>query len=94
MCSSDLFSAALRLGSSLKSWKTQPMLRRSCEMRDGRSREMSRPPTMIVPCVGSISLSNRRIRVDLPEPYAPTMKTNSPLSIWKEMLLRARTFGS
>ena len=32
--------------------------------------------------------------VDLPEPEAPTTKTNSPLSITNETSLSATTFGS
>ena len=36
------------------------------------------------PPVGSTSLSRSRISVDLPEPDAPTTKTNSPLSMTNE----------
>src|SRR5947207_3314992 len=38
----------------------------------------SRPATETWPVVASISLISRRMIVDLPEPLAPTMKTNSP----------------
>ena len=44
---------------------------------------MSRPPMMIFPLVASSSLRRSRTSVVLPEPDAPTMKTNSPLSIPK-----------
>ena len=44
--------------------------------------------------VGSISLSKRRMIVDLPDPEAPTTKTKSPFSITNETSLRATTSGS
>ena len=49
---------------------------------------------MIRPEVGSSSFSSRRMIVDLPEPDAPTTKTNSPLSITNETSESAATFGS
>ena len=49
---------------------------------------------MILPEVGSSSFSTRRTIVDLPEPDAPTMKTNSPLSIANETSRSAFTSGS
>src|SRR6266508_3630502 len=88
------FSAAVRFVSSLKSWKTQPTLRRSIGTFECFSRPRSRPPTRILPAVGSSSLRSRRISVDLPEPDAPTTKTNSPFSITKETSLSASTSGS
>ena len=36
------------------------------------------PATVIEPKVGSYSLISSRTSVDLPEPEAPTMNTNSP----------------
>src|SRR4051812_25522392 len=39
---------------------------------------MSWPATVIVPALGSSSLSSRRMSVDLPEPVEPTRNTNSP----------------
>ena len=39
----------MRFGSSLKSWKTQPMLRRSIGTFERLSRVRSRPPTTILP---------------------------------------------
>ena len=75
---------ALRFGSSLKSWKTQPTLRRSIGTFERLSRPRSRPPTMMRPLVGSSSFRSSRMIVDLPEPDAPTTKTNSPLSITNE----------
>src|SRR5256885_7843525 len=42
----------------------------------------------------SSSFRSRRIIVDLPEPEAPTTKTNSPFSITNETSLSASTFGS
>ena len=87
-------SAAVRFGSSLKSWKTQPTLRRRSGTRDRLSRPRSRPPTMIMPSVGSSSFSSRRTSVDLPEPDAPTMNTNSPFSIRNVTSESATTAGS
>ena len=87
-------SAAVRLGRSLKSWKTQPIWRRSVEIFRCCRRAMSRPPMMIFPLVASSSLRRSRTSVVLPEPDAPTMKTNSPLSIPKLTLSSATTSGS
>src|SRR5581483_3814857 len=42
----------------------------------------------------SISFRRSLMRVDLPEPEAPTMKTNSPFSMTKVTSLRAVTSGS
>ena len=42
-------------------------------------RAMSLPATKMRPCSGVSSLLTRRRNVDLPEPDAPTRKTNSPL---------------
>ncbi len=82
------------MGSSLKSWKTQPMFRRSIGTFERRSRPRSRPPTMIRPEVGSSSFRSSRTIVDFPEPDGPTRKTNSPFSITNEASSRATTFGS
>ena len=84
----------MRFGSSLKSWKTQPTLRRSIGTFECLSRPRSRPPTRMRPEVGSSSFRSRRMIVDLPEPEAPTTKTNSPLSITNETPSSAVTFGS
>src|SRR5579864_5375292 len=87
-------SAALRLGSSLKSWNTHPTFRRSSGTLLCFKRVRSRPPTMMRPVVGSISFRSSLISVDLPEPDAPTMKTNSPFSMTKVTPLSAATSGS
>ena len=42
----------------------------------------------------SSSFSSSRTSVDLPEPEAPTMKTNSPLSMWNVTSRSATTSGS
>src|SRR5215218_9965140 len=70
------------------------MLRRSIGTFDFLSRVRSRPPTTILPSLGSSSFSSNRTSVDLPDPDAPTMKTNSPLSMWKVASSRATTSGS
>ena len=89
-----MFSAAVRFGRSLKSWKTQPTLRRSSGTFERFSRPRSRPPTTMRPREGSISFSSSRITVDFPEPDAPTTNTNSPFSIVKETPSSAVTPGS
>src|SRR5487761_1153620 len=68
------------LGSSRKSWKTQPIRRRSSGIRQVVSRARSLPATWILPSVGRSSLSTSRRNVDLPEPEGPTRKMNSPFS--------------
>ena len=89
-----MFSAAVRFGRSLKSWKTQPRLRRRSGTLEPLSLPRSRPPTMILPRVGSSSFRRSRMTVDLPEPEAPTTKTNSPLSIVNDTPSSAVTPGS
>ena len=79
---------------SLKSWNTQPTLRRSSGTFQRFSRPRSRPPTMMRPVVGSSSFSSSRMIVDLPDPDGPTTNTNSPLSIVNEMWSSAVTSGS
>ena len=61
---------------------------RVLEARRGRGRRRAAGPR-----VGSISLRSSRISVDLPEPEAPTTKTNSPLSIVNETSRSATTSG-
>src|SRR5579885_849 len=70
------------------------MLRRSIGTFERFSRARSRPPTTILPFVGSSSLRSSRTSVDLPEPEAPTTNTNSPLSMWKVTSRSATTSGS
>ena len=89
-----MFSNAVRFGRSLKSWKTQPMFRRSIGTFERLSRPSSRPPTMMRPSVGSSSLIKSLTSVDFPEPDGPTRKTNSPLSMVSESSWSATTFGS
>ena len=52
---------------------------------------MSLPATKMLPSVGSSSLLRRRMKVDLPEPDAPTRKTNSPFWMSTFALRRAWT---
>ena len=66
------------LGSSLKSWKTQPMLRRKNGTFQLGSSPMSLPATNTRPRSGCSSLLSRRMNVDLPDPDGPTKNTNSP----------------
>ena len=89
-----MFSNAERSRSSLKSWKTQPTLRRRSGTFERLSRVRSRPPTMIRPAVGSSSFRRSRMIVDLPEPDGPTTNTNSPFSITNDAPSTATTSGS
>ena len=69
------------------------MFRRSIGTFERLSRARSRPPTTILPLVGSSSFSSSRTSVDLPEPDAPTTKTNSPLSMWNVTSLQRDDVG-
>ena len=83
------FSATVLVGSSRKSWKTHPMVRRSfgtCHLLIVL-RFLSL--TLTTPLVGLSSFSSSRRKVDLPEPDEPMRKTNSPLSICIETSSRA-----
>src|SRR4051794_2606962 len=83
------FCATVRSRSRRKSWKTQPMVRRSlgtCHLLIVFS---VLPLTTIVPEVGVSSLSSNRRNVDFPEPEDPMRKTNSPLSISVDTSSRA-----
>ena len=73
-------SVTVLLGSSRKSWKTVPMLRRRLGTFQLASRLISLPATNTRPCVGRASRSTSRRKVDFPEPDSPTRKTNSPFS--------------
>ena len=74
------FSATVFFSSSRKSWKTQPIVRRSAGTFHRDSRPRSLPATWTRPRVGFSSFSSSRRKVDLPEPDGPMRKTNSPLS--------------
>ena len=66
-----MFSAAVRFGRSLKSWKTQPRFRR----RSGTFEPLSRAEVAAAdddPAGGRLDLlQRRRTSVDLPDPDAP-----------------------
>ena len=85
------FSATVLLDSSLKSWKTQPMLRRRKGTFQLESSPMSLPATKMCPRSGTSSLFSSRMKVDLPEPEGPTRKTNSPFSMLTLASRRAAT---
>ena len=75
------FSETVLFGSSRKSWKTVPIWRRSAGTFQLASRLISLPATYTRPLVGRVSRRISRRKVDLPEPEAPTRKTNSPFSM-------------
>jgi hypothetical protein len=68
-------------GSSRKSWNTVPIWRRMLGIFQECSRFSSRPATYTRPAVGRCSRRISLRKVDLPDPDAPTRKTNSPFSI-------------
>ena len=72
---SSTLAAAVRQGSSAASWNMSAV----------------RPSTSIVPDVGSSSPATSESNVDLPQPEAPTMHTNSPRPTVSEMPSRAST---
>src|SRR3954454_11462676 len=77
-------SYTVRFGSSLKSWNTTPMLRRSRGTFLRGIERSSWPEIRISPSCASISFISRRMQVDLPQPVGPTRKTNSPRPIRSE----------
>src|SRR3984957_7286013 len=83
------FSKTVLFGRSRKSWNTQPMFRRRNGTRNLERSVRSRPASRIRPLSGNSSRSNNRRKVVLPEPEAPTKKTNSPFSISRVMSLSA-----
>ena len=81
-CSANAtFSVTVLLGSSRKSWKTVPIWRRIAGIFQLCSLFSSRPATNTLPLVARCSRRISRRKVDLPEPEAPTRKTNSPFSM-------------
>ena len=66
--------------SSLKSWNTTPIERRSSWIWPGGIAVTLRPPTRIWPCDGSSSRNTSLRKVVLPAPEGPVRKQNSPLS--------------
>src|SRR5689334_4498113 len=78
------FSYAVRLGSSRKSWNTQPICRRNAGMRHERMEVTSRSLTTTLPRLGVTSCRSSLMIVDLPEPEGPMKKTNSPFSMLTE----------
>jgi len=82
-------SAVVR-GSRLNCWKTKPMVRlRSRARSSADMRPMSRPSIARLPLVGVSSPPIRFIMVDLPDPEAPMIATNSPASMSSETPSRA-----
>ena len=73
------------------SWKTQPILRRYIGTKRLFILFKTIPSTSIVPSDGSSSFNKSLIRVDFPEPLSPTIKTNSPSSIFILIFFSAST---
>ena len=83
------FSVTVLFGSNLKSWKTVPIWRRMAGIFQLCSLLSSRPATNTLPVLARCSRRISRKNVDLPDPDAPTRKTNSPLSMSTSMLSSA-----
>ena len=66
--------SAERYVSSVWSWNTRPMLRRTA----ARSRTTSKPATLASPAVGFASVQRILIVVDLPAPFGPRNPNVSP----------------
>ena len=65
-------------GSSLKSWNTIPILRRTFGTWRRLSRARSSPSTTTMPLVASSSRISSFVSVDFPAPDGPTRNTKSP----------------
>lgn len=79
------FCATVRCGSSAKCWNTIAIrslrrVRRSAAPREPRSR----PSTVMLPEVGSMSRFSSRTRVDLPDPDRPMITNSSPSAMSKD----------
>ena len=72
------FSQSVFFGSSLKSWNTVPILRRTRGTIRRLIRARSSPSTTTTPLVATSSRISSRMSVDLPAPDGPTRKTKSP----------------
>ena len=86
------FSATVLFGSSRKSWNTVPIWRRSAGTFQCESLAEVLAGDVDLPRSARSSLSTSRRKVDLPEPDAPTRKTNSPFSISTETSVEGGRF--
>src|SRR5690349_19439801 len=74
-----MFCSAVRVGSRLNAWKTNPMRSRRSTVRSRSFRPVSSTPAIrIEPDVAVSRPASKCIRVDLPEPDGPTIAVNSP----------------
>jgi len=73
------FCSALRYSSSVGSWNTRPMLRRTSSL----ARTTSYPATRAVPAVGWTSVQSILMVVDLPAPFGPRNPNTSPAATSK-----------
>src|SRR3954469_15317953 len=73
------FCSAVRYWSSVGSWNTSPMLRRT----SSRCRTTSKPATVAAPAVGSTRVHSILMVVDLPAPLGPRKPKTSPAATSK-----------
>jgi hypothetical protein len=90
-----MFSAAVRVGSRLKDWKTKPTLSRRSRVSCASVRLLSSvAPIRTEPLVTVSRPATQCIRVDLPEPEGPMIAVNSPRPNSTETSSRATTWVS
>ncbi len=90
-----MFASAVVRGIRLKLWKMKPILRlRTRERSPSSSSRTSTPSSQYQPRLGTSRQPMMFISVDLPEPDAPMMATNSPRATVSETPRRACTSTS
>ena len=90
-----MFSSAVRVGTRLNDWKTNPTWSRRSSVSSLSDRPaMSVSPMWISPELTVSSAARQCMRVDLPEPEGPITAVNSPASTSRETPSSARTWGS
>src|SRR6185369_10106803 len=76
-----MFWRTVSQGNSALCWNTTP--------RSGPGRSTNCPSTRTAPLVGCSNPATRLSSVDLPQPLAPTMATNSLRATWRSIALKA-----
>jgi hypothetical protein len=90
-----MFSPAVRVGTRLNDWNTNPIRSRRIWVRPASSSSpISWSPTKVRPEVGLSSPAMQCMRVDLPDPDGPITAVNRPRSNVTFTPSRARTTAS
>ena len=91
---SRMFSSAVRVGTRLNAWKTNPIWsRRSRVSSLSLSRDRSVSPMNTEPLVALSKAAQQCINVDLPEPDGPITAVNSPAWMSSVTSSRATTLA-